>query len=238
MDLQNKKIVIIGGSSGIGFESAKRAVNQGAEVIIAGRSEEKLQKAKAEIGSNTTTYSLDFTKEEDVKTFFETIGKIDSLVVTAGIATYGNFLETETSQDRQLFDGKFWGQYHAAKYGAPNVSKDGSIILFSGVVAFKAMEASSALGAVNAAISSLGRSLALELAPVRVNVVSPGVVDTPSRYEMSPEEREEFYNGVAEGLPLNRVGQPEDVAEGVIYLLRNNFTTGEILHIEGGHRLV
>lgn len=237
MELKNKKVVIIGGSSGIGLESAKLAGEQGAEIIIAGRSEEKLNKAKVEIGSNTKTYSLDFTQEADVKAFFDKIGEIDSLVVTAGIATYGHFLETETSQDRQLFDGKFWGQYHAAKHGAPNVSKDGSIILFSGVVAFKAMEASSALGAVNAAISSLGRSLALELAPIRVNVISPGVVDTPSRYDMSEEERNEFYNGVAEGLPLNRVGQSEDVAESVIYLLRNNFTTGEILHVEGGHRL-
>jgi len=238
MKLKNKKIVIIGGSSGIGLESAKLAVEQGAEVVIAGRSEEKLQKAKAEIDSKITTYSLDFTQEENVKNFFDEIGELDSLVVTAGIATYGNFIETSTSQDRQLFDGKFWGQYHAAKYGAPNLSKDGSIILFSGVVAFKAMEGSSALGAVNAAIASLGRTLALELAPVRVNVISPGVVDTPSRYDMSLEERKEFYNGVAEGLPLNRVGQSEDVAESVIYLLRNNFSTGEILHVEGGHRLV
>src|SRR5699024_3552043 len=94
------------------------------------------------------------------------------------------------------------------------------------------MEGSSALGAVNAAISSLGQTLALELAPIRVNVISPGVVDTPSRYDMPEEERKEFYNGVAEQLPLNRVGQPEDMAESVIYLLRNNFSTGEILHVE------
>src|SRR5690625_55132 len=126
MKLKNKKIVIIGGSSGIGLESAKLAVEQGAEVVIAGRTEEKLQKAKAEIDSKITTYSLDFTQEENVKNFFDEIGELDSLVVTAGIATYGNFIETSTSQDRQLFDGKFWGQYHAAKYGAPNLSKDRS----------------------------------------------------------------------------------------------------------------
>lgn len=123
MKLTNKKIVIIGGSSGIGLETAKLAAKQGAEVVIAGRSEEKLQQAKAEIGSEVTTYSLDFTIEKEVQAFFYKIGKLDSLVVTAGIATYGNFLETDTAQDRQLFDGKFWGQYHAAKYAAPNLPR-------------------------------------------------------------------------------------------------------------------
>ncbi|HIV82667.1 MAG TPA: SDR family oxidoreductase [Candidatus Salinicoccus merdavium] len=238
MELKNKKIIIIGGSSGIGLESAKLAAVQGAEVIIAGRSNEKLKKAKDDINAEITTYSLDFSKENEVKEFFDEIGEFDSLVVTAGIATYGNFTDTSTAEDRKLFDGKFWGQYHSAKYGAKNIAKDGAIILFSGVVAFKAMEGASALGAVNAAISSLGRTLALELAPVRVNVISPGVVDTPSRYDMTEEERKEFYDSVSGNLPLNRVGQPKDVAESVIYLLRNNFSTGEILHVEGGHRLV
>lgn len=238
MKLTNKRIVIIGGSSGIGLETAKLAVEQGAEVIIAGRSEEKLQSAKDEIGSGVTAYSLDFTIEQEVQAFFDKIGSLDSLVVTAGIATYGNFLQTETAEARDLFDGKFWGQYHAAKYAAPLLPEDGSITLFSGVIAFKAMEGASALGAVNAAISNLGPSLALELAPIRVNVVSPGIIDTPSRYGMSEEDRKEFYNSIAEQLPVNRVGQPEDVAEGVIYLLRNGFSTGEVLHVEGGHRLI
>lgn len=238
MTLNNKKVVIIGGSSGIGLESAKMALNDGAEVVIAGRSEKKLQQAKNDIGSDVATYSLDFTIEKDVKAFFDEIGNIDALVVSAGIATYGNFLQTETEQARDLFDGKFWGQYHVAKYGAPKLPENGSLILFSGVIAFKPMEGASALGAVNAAISSLGRSLALELAPLRVNVVSPGVVDTPSRYDMSEDERKEFYNSIADMLPVNRAGQPVDVAEGVMYLLRNNFSTGEILHDEGGHRLI
>ncbi|WP_080875312.1 SDR family oxidoreductase [Oceanobacillus timonensis] len=238
MKLTNKKIVIIGGSSGIGLETAKLAIEQGAEVVIAGRSQEKLQQAKKEIGSNITAYSLDFTIEKEVQAFFEKIGKLDSLVVTAGIATYGNFTETDSAQDRQLFEGKFWGQYHATKYAVPYLPEDGSITLFSGVVAFKAMEGASALGAVNAAISSLGQTLALELAPLRVNVVSPGVIDTPSRYGMPEEERKAFYNSIAEMLPVNRAGKPEDVAESVIYLLRNEFSTGEILHVEGGHRLV
>lgn len=238
MALNNKKVVIVGGSSGIGLESAKLAVEAGAEVTIAGRSEDKLQQAKNEIGSSIATYSLDFTIENDVKDFFDSIGNIDALVVTAGIATYGNFLETDTKQDRDLFDGKFWGQYNVAKYGAPKLPENGSLILFSGVIAFKAMEGASALGAVNAAISSLGRTLALELAPLRVNVVSPGVIDTPSRYGMPEEERKEFYDSIGDALPVNRAGKPEDVAESVMYLLRNEFSTGEILHVEGGHRLI
>ncbi|WP_064203380.1 SDR family oxidoreductase [Brevibacillus brevis] len=236
--LHNQKIVIIGGSSGIGLETAKQAVALGAGVIIASRSEEKLQKAKESLGSKASAYTLDITDEQQVQAFFEKVGTFDHLVVSAAETSGGSFLQTDTAQARKLFDNKFWGQYYAAKYGATKISTNGSITLFSGVVAYKAMIGSSALGAVNAAVSNLGQTLALELAPIRVNIVSPGIIDTPSRSKMPEDVRENFYSTLADKLPVKRVGQAKDVAQSVLYLLQNSFVTGTVLHVEGGHILL
>lgn len=235
--LNNSKIVIIGGSSGIGLETAKQAIELGASVIIASRSEIKLQKAQEELGHQASVYQLDTTQEEQVKHFFHSIGSFDHLVVSAAETSGGPFLHTDTAQARQLFENKFWGQYYAAKYGAPHLSPNGSITLFSGVVAYKSMVGSSVLGAVNAAVSNLGQTLALELAPIRVNIVSPGIIDTPSRSRMPEETRNQFYDTVAKKLPVKRVGTASDVAQGVLYLLLNSFVTGTVLHVEGGHSL-
>ncbi|QDY84759.1 SDR family oxidoreductase [Paenibacillus polymyxa] len=235
--MQNQKIVIIGGSSGIGLETAKQVISLGAEVVIASRSEDKLHKAKEMLGPRATIYVLDTTDEQQVKSFFEKVGSYDHLIVSAAETSGGSFLQSETTAARKLFENKFWGQYYAAKYGASQLSNQGSITLFSGVVAYKPMIGSSALGAVNAAVSNLGQTLALELAPIRVNVVSPGIIDTPSRSKMPENTRNQFYNTVANKLPVNRVGLAEDVARGVLYLIENQFVTGTILHVDGGHIL-
>jgi len=236
--LSNQRIIIIGGSSGIGLETARQAIVLGAEVIIASRSEQKLRQAQEKIGSRAKTYVLDTTEERQVKDFFGMIGRFDHLVVSAAETSGGSFLNSDASQARQLFDNKFWGQYYAAKYGAPNVNDNGSITLFSGVVAYKPMVGSAALGAVNAAVSNLGLTLALELAPIRVNVVSPGIIETPARSRMAEEARKQFYDTIASKLPVQRVGTAEDVAQSVLYLIRNSFVTGTVLHADGGHRLV
>lgn len=234
---KDKKVVIIGGSSGIGLESAKQLIAQGAEVIIASRSEDKLRIAKEQLGVRATAYTLDTTQEQQVQSFFEKIGQFDHLVVSAAETSGGSFLQMDTAQARQLFENKFWGQYFAAKYGASKILPNGSITLFSGVVAYKSMVGSAILGAVNAAISNLGQTLALELAPIRVNIVSPGIIDTPSRSKMPEAARNNFYNTVENKLPVKRIGRAEDVAQSVLYLLQNSFVTGTVLHVEGGHIL-
>ncbi|MDY8045108.1 SDR family oxidoreductase [Paenibacillus polymyxa] len=235
--MQNKKIVIIGGSSGIGLETAKQVISLGAEVVIASRSEDKLHKAKEMLGPRAAIYVLDTSDEQQVKSFFEKVGPYDHLIVSAAETSGGSFLQLETDQARKLFENKFWGQYYAAKYGASQLSTKGSITLFSGVVAYKPMIGSSALGAVNAAVSNLGQTLALELAPLRVNVVSPGIIDTPSRSKMPENTRNQFYDTVAHKLPVKRIGLAEDVARGVLYLIQNQFVTGTVLHVDGGHIL-
>ena len=236
--LQSKRVVIIGGSAGIGLAATKLTLEQGAEVVIASRSAEKLEKAKAELGGQIKTYRLDISNEDQVKSFFEIVGTIDHLVVTAAETSGGPFLSADTTKDHTMFENKFWGQYYAAKYGASAISPGGSITLFSGIVAYKAMVGSATLSAINAAVTALGKTLALELAPIRVNVISPGIIDTPSRSKMPEVARNQFYTELAGKLPLKRVGAAEDVAKGIVYLLNNDFVTGTVLHVDGGHRLI
>ncbi|WP_378954494.1 SDR family oxidoreductase [Pelosinus sp. sgz500959] len=236
--LKNKRVVIIGGSSGIGLAAAELILDQKAEVVIASRSSEKLEKAKIELGGNVKSYILDITDEEQVKNFFTAVGTIDHLVITAAETSGGSFLLSDTAMDQKMFENKFWGQYYAAKYGAAAIVPSGSITLFSGVVAYKAMVGSATLSAINAAVSALGRTLALELAPIRVNVISPGIIDTPSRSKMPEEKRNSFYMDIAGKLPVKRVGKADDVAKGIVYLLSNDFVSGTVLHVDGGHTLI
>ena len=238
MSLQGKTVVVIGGSSGIGLTTAKALVDAGAGVIISSRSEKKLEEAKNTIGGKVEAYSLDVTREEDLKRFFGNVEAFDHLVFTAVKGANGLFLDMDTATAREVFETKFWGQYYAAKYAAPKLKEGGSITLFSGVASQKPIEGLSALAAANGAIEALCRSLAVELGPIRVNAVLPAVVDTPLYDRMPPERRKDYLRSFASKLPVRRVGKPEDVAKAVLYLIMNDYTTGTVLEVNGGYRIV
>lgn len=238
MSLKEKKVVIIGGSSGIGLASAKAATAAGAYVLIAGRSQEKLHKALAEIEGEVEAHSIDVTKEREVEDFFARIGPFDHLVTTAATGTVGPFLLMKSVAVREVFASKFWGQYYAARYAAPYLANGGSITMFAGVTSHKPLPGLVAYAAVNGAIEGLCRSLAVELAPIRVNVVSPGIVMTPAYAAMPENERRAMFESLAAKLPTRRVGRPEDIAQTVIYLMQSGFTTGTVVSVDGGHRLV
>ena len=238
MSLKEKRVVIIGGSSGIGLASAKAAAAVGANVLIAGRSQEKLHKALAEIEGEVEAHSIDVTKEREVKEFFARIGALDHLVTTAATVAVGPFLLMKSADVHAAFDSKFWGQYYAARYAAPHLAKSGSITMFAGVANHKPLPGLVAYAAVNGAIEGLCRTLAVELAPIRVNVVSPGVVMTPAYAAMPQNERRDMFDSLAAKLPVLRVGRPEDIAQTVIYLMLNGFTTGTVVSVDGGHQLV
>ncbi len=237
MPLKDKRVVIIGGSSGMGLASARAAAAAGAYVLIAGRTKEKLHLAMEEIEGEVEGHTLDVTREDEVRDFFTGVGTLDHLVTSAASGGGGPFLELESTAVRGVFESKFWGQYFAARYGAPRIQPGGSITMFAGVASEKPLPGLVAYAAVNGAIEGLCRTLALELAPLRVNVVSPGIVMTPAYSGMPEQERHALFASLAEKLPVRRVGQPDDVAQAVLYLMRNGYTTGTVVSVDGGHRL-
>ncbi|NJM57963.1 MAG: SDR family oxidoreductase [Synechococcales cyanobacterium RU_4_20] len=177
--LAQKRLLIIGGSSGIGLATAQQATAAGAQTIVAGRSESKLRDAVASISGDVTAYPVDLTDDASVKSLFEKVGALDYLVLTGPAPTFGHFLKLDTEQVHQEFEGKFWGQYRAVKYAAPRLEKTGAIVLMSGAYSARPVPGATSLAAVQAGIEGLARGLAIDLAPIRVNVISPGLTDTP-----------------------------------------------------------
>lgn len=237
MRLERQRIVVIGGSSGMGFATARIAAAEGATVVIAGRSQEKLQKARAQIQGTVEALTVNVMDEASVKAFFDKVGEFDHLTTPGNEAAMGPFLELDTAKARAAFDSKFWGQYHAARYGAPKIRAGGSITFFSGIWSQRPVPGSSAITAINSAVEGLGRALAMELAPIRVNTVSPGIVDTPIYSRMAPDAKETMFKNVAASLPVRRVGRPEEIAQTVLCLMSNGFATGNTLYIDGGATL-
>ena len=234
MKLQGKKVVIIGGSSGIGLAAAKAAAADGAQVVIASRSEEKLRKAAAEIQGKVESIPVNTVEEASVKALFERTGEFDHLATPGSEAAWGPFLELDLRPAKSGFDSKFWGQYLAAKHGAPKIRPGGSITLFSGAYSQRPGRGASLLSAINSAVEGLGRALAVELSPIRVNVISPGLVDTPIYSGMPEEKRKAMYTAVAASNLVKRIGRPDDIAETALYLMTNGYTTGSTLYVEGG----
>ena len=234
MKLQGKKVVIIGGSSGIGLATAKAAASEGAQVVIASRSEEKLRKAAAEIKGKVESIPVNTLEEASVKALFDRTGEFDHLATPGSEAAWGPFLELDLRAAKSGFDSKFWGQYLAAKHGAPKIRPGGSITLFSGAYSQRPGRGASLLSAINSAVEGLGRALAVELSPIRVNVISPGLVDTPIYSGMPEEKRKAMYTAVAASNLVKRIGRPDDIAETALYLMTNGYTTGSTLYVEGG----
>ncbi|KAK3283480.1 hypothetical protein CYMTET_8819 [Cymbomonas tetramitiformis] len=228
----------------MGKATAKLVVEQGGEVLIASRSAEKLRLAQAEIVGKqgaVTTKVLDNTDEIAVKEFFDSLeaGEYNALVISAADrAVHGSFLSLEVSQVKALFESKFWGAYFCAKYGAPKLAPGGSIVFFSGVLNRRPGLNCSPLASVNGAIEGLTRALALELGPrLRVNCFSPGFMETERFDHMEVPKKQAMLESTAQSLPLRRVGQPEDAAAAIYFLMSNSFTTGIVLDCDGGHQI-
>ena len=237
MSLSNKRIIIIGGTSGIGLATAKLAAKNGASLVITGFKETDTTAIKNQIEGQVEVHQLDISDETAVKTFFDKIGKFDYLTTPGSVVPKGPFLSTEFKTAKVGFDSKFWGQYHAAKYAVPHMQPGGAIVFFSGVVSRRPQANLSVMAAVNSAVEGLGRALAVELAPIRVNVIAPGVIDTPRYAGMSEADRSAMFTSLAEKLPVKHVGQPQELAEAVLFLMTNTFMTGQTVFVDGGHLL-
>ena len=233
--LRNKRVVILGGSSGIGLAVAEQAASQGAKLVIASSNVERVQKAIESLGGNAQGHTLDLSDEQAVETLFTKLGAFDHLVFTAGDSLHlQNLADTDLKQARRAFELRYWAALAAVKYARKSIRKGGSIVLTTGVAGQRPHKGWVVAASVCGTIEALTRALALELAPIRVNAVSPGVVRTNLWQSMSAAEREQMYESVGKSLPVGRVGEPYDIAQAYVFLMQEGFGTGQILVVDGG----
>lgn len=230
MDLKGKKVVVVGGSSGIGLATAEMAKRGGADVIVASRNVAKLDAVAEKL--NAVAIPADVTSDQSVIDLFRRCGPVDHVVVTAAQLKTGPFRTVSMDDVRSTMESKFWGAWRVAR--AADIRAGGSLTLVTGFLSVRPRPNSAIVGAANGALESLARALALELAPVRVNAVSPGVIDTPIRAAMPEEARREMLTKTAASLPVGRVGQGEDIARQILAFMANGFATGSIVYIDGG----
>ncbi len=235
--LAGKNVVVIGGTSGIGLATALAASALGANVWAAGRSKEHIEKAKAASGGKVKIVSVDTHDEEGLKTLFAEVGSIDHLVsaATGASRTLKPFVEQTEDQFKEAF-GKLWGYAKVVRTGVSFMAPNSSITLVSGAPARKIKPNVSALSCVGAAVENLGRALAVELAPIRVNVVSPGIIDT-ALFDWMGAGKADRVAAMTKGQLVERVGKPQEVASALIYLMQNGYATGTTVDVDGGQLL-
>ena len=238
-DLQQQRVVVVGGSSGIGFAVAQQAASQGAKVVIVSSNAERVQKAVECISGEAQGQAVDVSDERAVEALFAKLGPFDHLVFTAGDSLdLHELVATDLTQARRAFELRYWSALAAVKYGNPHIRKGGSIVLTTGVAGRRPNKGWVVAASVCGTIEALTRALAVELAPIRVNAVSPGVVRTNLWQTMSAAEREHLYESVGKSLPVGRVGEPHDIAQAYLFLMQEGFGTGQTVVVDGGTVLV
>jgi NAD(P)-dependent dehydrogenase (short-subunit alcohol dehydrogenase family) len=233
--MMGQKVVVFGGGSGVGLAAAKLLASEGAEIVIASRRVEGLEGLLAEHDGRVSAHAVDGKDVAAVEGFFERVGAFDHLVITAGATNRGgDFVGITDSAFRETFDGKFFVQITAARAGARHVRKGGSITFFSGGASRRALAGMANIAAVNGAIDAIVPTLARELAPTRVNAISPGTLRTSYWTGVPDDQLEAIFGRMAAALPAGRVGTADDIAEAVRFVVTNGFVTGTVLAIDGG----
>jgi NAD(P)-dependent dehydrogenase (short-subunit alcohol dehydrogenase family) len=243
MRLKGTRVVIVGGSSGIGLETARLALAEGASVTIAGRSESRLQRAGESLVANSRpdrlrTVVADMADEPSIQALFAGEARVNHVFLPAGELRPGggDVLTTELDGLRSILDVRLIGVARIVRQAVPRM-EGGSITLMSGRYSTRPAAGGAMAAAAVAGVEGMTRALALDLAPIRVNAVVPGVIDTPLWDTFGPDVRDALAARAAK-LPVGRIGRPEEVAEAVLFLMTNGFVTGTVLPIDGGGALV
>jgi NAD(P)-dependent dehydrogenase (short-subunit alcohol dehydrogenase family) len=233
----SETVVVIGGTSGMGLATAQILSSEGYRVIISGRSQDTIDQALLQIAGNSTGFPLDFTDSASISSFFEQVGSLDHLaLIGSGKAAWGNFRDLKLEDLKTAFDQKFYGFFLCSQAALGRIRNDGSITFVIGAASRAAIPSTTGLAAVNGAIQAMAFTMAKELAPLRVNVLSPGLVDTPVYDWMAPEQKADFFKQMGGASPVGRVGKPDEIGQAISYLIGNRFTTGAILDVDGGAR--
>jgi NAD(P)-dependent dehydrogenase (short-subunit alcohol dehydrogenase family) len=237
--LKGKRVVILGGSSGLGLATAQAAAQEGAEIVIVSSSRERIDSALETLPVSTQGYAADLRAEENIKALFEQIGVFDHLVYTAGEnISLSMIADTDIIKAQEYFKIRFWGAYAAIKYGGPFINRGGSISLTSGIASQRPGAGWSLGACICAAVEGLCRAMAVELAPIRVNAVLPGVIRTNLWSGMTEADRNGLFDHVGNSLLVKRIGEAEEIAQTFLFMIKQSFATGQCYTVDGGASLV
>lgn len=232
MTLNGQRVLVCGGTSGIGAATARLFAGQGADTVVTGRDAERLAKAAAD---GLTARRLDAASEEEVAAFFAEDAVYDHLVLAlSGGAGAGPFATLDLADLRGGFEAKFWLHLRLVQAALPRLAAGGSVTFVTASSARAALPGTAGLAAINGALEAMVPPLAAELAPLRVNAVSPGVIETPWWDAVPAEQRAAMFAEHAAALPVGRVGRPEDVAQAILLAATNGFITGGVIECNGG----
>ncbi|HZZ32243.1 MAG TPA: SDR family oxidoreductase [Phenylobacterium sp.] len=235
--LRDQRVVIIGGSSGIGFSVAEAALAEGAEVVIGSSNAAKVEAAVARLGQTASGAAINVRDEASVQAFFAQVGAFDHLAYTAGDwdrTPTGAIAELDFTAAAASLEVRFWGALRAIKHALPHLSPKGSIAVTDGTLTHRPMKGRPLSSAFGAAIEHLAKGLAVDLAPIRVNAVCPGLILTEV-WSAAPPER---LARMTDRLPIPKGGDPAEVAQAYVYLMKAGYTTGQVLVVDGGQMLI
>jgi NAD(P)-dependent dehydrogenase (short-subunit alcohol dehydrogenase family) len=236
--MSSQHTVIVGGSSGIGLATARHLLASGARVTITGRNQARLVEARRQLGPEAQVVPMDASAADALPAQFAQIGKFDHLVLALGSGKgVGPFATVSLAEVKHGFEEKVYAHFATAQAALPFLNPKGSLTFVSGVSALAAVPGTAGIGAANAAVAQLVPILSVELKPLRVNGVSPGVIDTPWWDAFPEEQKQAMFKDYAAKTPVGRVGRPEDVAQTIAFLIGNGFMTGHMLVCDGGLRL-
>jgi NAD(P)-dependent dehydrogenase (short-subunit alcohol dehydrogenase family) len=239
MSLQDKRVLVIGGSSGIGRAIAQGVIREGARVVAASSNADKVAAAVKQLGASASGAQLDVSDEAAVARFFENAGAFDHIAFTAGDWTHaapGPLANLDLAKAANALRIRYWGAIAVAKHGASRLPPGGSYTITNGMLAHQPMKGMPLVTAGSAAVEFLAKGLAVDLAPIRVNCVCPGLIRT-EMWDAFPEGYRERLEKTAERQLVSRPGTPAEAAESYLYLMRNTYVTGQVMYVEGGSSL-